>query len=71
VILAPVRGHPIRTFRTRRHWRKIFFPGEASMKVFITGGGGFLGYRLALRLLERKTLAGLTGSPHPFPGSNS
>jgi nucleoside-diphosphate-sugar epimerase len=30
------------------------------MKVFITGGGGFLGYRLALRLLERKTL----GGPH-------
>ena len=28
------------------------------MKVLITGGGGFLGYRLALRLLERKTLAG-------------
>ena len=31
------------------------------MKVFITGGGGFLGYRLALRLLERKTLAGTNG----------
>ncbi len=31
------------------------------MKVFITGGGGFLGYRLALRLLERKTLAGTDG----------
>jgi nucleoside-diphosphate-sugar epimerase len=40
------------------------------MKVFITEVRGFLGYRLALRLLERKTLAGLTGSPHPFPGSN-
>jgi nucleoside-diphosphate-sugar epimerase len=40
------------------------------MKVFITGGGRVPGYRLALRLLERKTLAGLTGSPHPFPGSN-
>jgi len=33
------------------------------MKVFITGGGGFLGYRLALRLLERKTLAGRDGKP--------
>ncbi|MEO8164641.1 MAG: D-erythronate dehydrogenase [Betaproteobacteria bacterium] len=31
------------------------------MKVFITGGGGFLGYRLALRLLERKCLAGPDG----------
>jgi nucleoside-diphosphate-sugar epimerase len=31
------------------------------MKVFITGGGGFLGYRLALRLLERGTLAGTDG----------
>ncbi|MGH8672364.1 MAG: D-erythronate dehydrogenase, partial [Burkholderiales bacterium] len=33
------------------------------MKVLITGGGGFLGYRLALRLLERKTLAGPDGKP--------
>jgi len=33
------------------------------MKVFITGGGGFLGYRLALRLLERKTLVGPEGKP--------
>ncbi len=33
------------------------------MKVFITGGGGFLGYRLALRLLERGTLAGPDGNP--------
>jgi D-erythronate 2-dehydrogenase len=33
------------------------------MKVFITGGGGFLGYRLALRLLERKTLSGADGNP--------
>jgi nucleoside-diphosphate-sugar epimerase len=33
------------------------------MKIFITGGGGFLGYRLALRLLERKTLAGPDGKP--------
>src|ERR1700720_4749327 len=33
------------------------------MKVFITGGGGFLGYRLALRLLERKTLVGADGRP--------
>ena len=33
------------------------------MKVFITGGGGFLGYRLALKLLERGTLAGADGKP--------
>ena len=33
------------------------------MKVFISGGGGFLGYRLALRLLERKSLAGTDGKP--------
>ena len=33
------------------------------MKVFISGGGGFLGYRLALRLLERKKLAGPDGKP--------
>lgn len=33
------------------------------MKVFITGGGGFLGYRLALRLLSRKSLAGADGKP--------
>jgi D-erythronate 2-dehydrogenase len=31
------------------------------MKVFITGGGGFLGYRLALKLLERGRLAGVDG----------
>jgi nucleoside-diphosphate-sugar epimerase len=33
------------------------------MKVLITGGGGFLGYRLALRLLERGVLAGPDGKP--------
>ena len=33
------------------------------MKVFITGGGGFLGYRLALRLLEHKMLAGPDRKP--------
>ncbi|MEX0960132.1 MAG: D-erythronate dehydrogenase [Burkholderiales bacterium] len=31
------------------------------MKVFITGGGGFLGYRLALKLLERGKLAAPDG----------
>ena len=36
------------------------------MKVFITGGGGFLGYRLALRLLERGALAGTDGKPVPI-----
>jgi nucleoside-diphosphate-sugar epimerase len=33
------------------------------MKVFITGGGGFLGYRLALKLLAAGTLAGTDGRP--------
>jgi nucleoside-diphosphate-sugar epimerase len=41
-------------------------PGENGMKVFITGGGGFLGYRLALRLLERRALAGPDGKPAPI-----
>jgi nucleoside-diphosphate-sugar epimerase len=36
------------------------------LKVFITGGGGFLGYRLALRLLERGALAGADGKPVPI-----
>ena len=36
------------------------------MKVFISGGGGFLGYRLALRLLERNTLAGAEGKLAPI-----
>ena len=31
------------------------------MKVFISGGGGFIGYRLARRLLERGTLSGPDG----------
>ena len=31
------------------------------MKVLITGGGGFIGYRLARRLLERGTLTGPDG----------
>jgi len=31
------------------------------MKIFISGGGGFIGYRLARRLLERGTLAGPDG----------
>jgi nucleoside-diphosphate-sugar epimerase len=33
------------------------------MKVLITGGGGFIGYRLARRLLEHGTLAGPDGKP--------
>jgi nucleoside-diphosphate-sugar epimerase len=36
------------------------------MKILITGGGGFLGYRLALRLLERGKLAGPDGKPAPI-----
>ena len=38
------------------------------MKIFITGGGGFLGYRLALRLLDGKTLAGPDGKPSAISG---
>lgn len=33
------------------------------MNVLITGGGGFIGYRLARQLLERGTLAGPDGRP--------
>src|SRR3989304_2361911 len=36
------------------------------MKVLITGGGGFLGYRLARTLLERGTLAAPGGKPAPI-----
>jgi nucleoside-diphosphate-sugar epimerase len=35
------------------------------MKVLITGGGGFIGYRLARRLLKRGTLAGADGAQQP------
>ena len=33
------------------------------MKVVITGGGGFIGFRLARALLSRGTLAGVDGAP--------
>ena len=36
------------------------------MKVFITGGGGFLGYRLARTLLARGALAGPDGQAAPI-----
>jgi nucleoside-diphosphate-sugar epimerase len=36
------------------------------MKVFITGGGGFIGYRLARRLLERGALSGPDGTATPI-----
>jgi D-erythronate 2-dehydrogenase len=36
------------------------------MKVFITGGGGFLGHRLARKLLERGTLTGPDGKAAPI-----
>ena len=36
------------------------------MKIVITGGAGFLGKRLARRLLERGTLMGANGEPEPI-----
>lgn len=36
--------------------------GEAPIKVLITGGTGFLGLRVALRILERGSLAGASGA---------
>src|SRR5688500_749290 len=36
-------------------------PLETSMKVIITGGGGFLGSQLAQKLLERGSLTGPSG----------
>jgi nucleoside-diphosphate-sugar epimerase len=36
------------------------------MKVLITGGGGFIGYRLARKLAERGTLAGPDGAQTPI-----
>ena len=36
------------------------------MEVLITGGAGFLGSKLALKLLERGTLAGKGGQPEPI-----
>jgi D-erythronate 2-dehydrogenase len=36
------------------------------MKVVITGGGGFLGSQLALKLIERGNLIGPSGDPEPI-----
>ena len=36
------------------------------MRILITGGSGFLGQRLAARLLRRGTLAGSDGQPQPI-----
>jgi len=36
------------------------------MKVLVTGGGGFLGLRLARALLERGALTGFSGKPEPL-----
>ena len=36
------------------------------MKVVITGGGGFLGSQLALKLIERGSLIGRSGEPEPI-----
>ncbi len=36
------------------------------MKVVITGGGGFLGSQLALKLIERRSLIGPSGEPEPI-----
>jgi nucleoside-diphosphate-sugar epimerase len=36
------------------------------MKVVITGGGGFLGSQLALKLLEKGSLVGPSGEPEPI-----
>jgi nucleoside-diphosphate-sugar epimerase len=36
------------------------------MKVIITGGGGFLGSRLALKLLQRREITGPSGAPEPI-----
>ena len=33
------------------------------MKVVITGGGGFLGKKLARRILQQGTIAGVDGKP--------
>jgi nucleoside-diphosphate-sugar epimerase len=35
------------------------------MKIVITGGGGFLGQRLARTLLQRGTLVGPSGTEEP------
>ena len=45
---------------------KFVFSEDSEMKVLITGGGGFIGYRLALALLNKGTLSNAEGQQEPI-----
>ena len=45
---------------------KFIFSEDSEMKVLITGGGGFIGYRLALALLNKGTLSNAEGQQEPI-----